>query len=104
MFVSHDPGAWLDLSRTAVFEPVAGSPELPKAEKPKKLGIKLKAPRTAFPEPPREGIHAWLMQAAWHCRFANMSEADAAAKLQAYEGSLRRAYQPNEVRDAVADE
>jgi hypothetical protein len=41
------------------------------------------------------------MQAAWHCRFANMSEADTAAKLQAYEGSLRRAYQPNEVRDAV---
>jgi hypothetical protein len=101
MFVSHDPGAWLDLDRTAVFEPVAGTPELPKAAKAKKSGIKLKAPRTAFPEPPREGIHAWLMQATWHCRFANMSEADTAAKLQAYEGSLRRQYQPNEVRDAI---
>jgi hypothetical protein len=33
MFVSHDPGAWLDLDRTAVFEPVAGTPELPKAAK-----------------------------------------------------------------------
>jgi hypothetical protein len=41
------------------------------------------------------------MEAAWHCRFANMSEADTAAKLQAYDGTLRRAYQPNEVRDAV---
>jgi len=101
MFVSHDPGAWLDLDRTAVFEPVAGTPELPKAAKAKKSSIKLKAPRTAFPEPPREGIHAWLMQATWHCRFAGMSEADAAAKLQGYEGSLRRQYQPNEVRDAV---
>ena len=97
MFVSHDPGAWIDLDRTAVFEPVAGSPDLLKA----KPHIKLKAPRTAFPEPPREGIHAWLMQAAWHCRFANMTEHDAAAKLQAYDGSLRRAYQPNEVTDAV---
>ena len=97
MFVSHDPGAWLDLDRTAVFEPVAGTPELPKA----KSSIKLKAPRTAFPEPPREGIHAWLMQAAWHCRFAGMTEQDAANKLQAYDGTLRRQYQPNEVRDAV---
>ena len=115
MFVSHDPGAWLDLDRTAVFEPDKKS-DTKTAKKPaidrtagfntdkktdKKPGIKLKAPRTSFPEPPREGIHAWLMQAAWHCRFANMSEADTAAKLQAYEGSLRRAYQPNEVRDAV---
>lgn len=97
MFVSHDPGAWLDLDRTAVFEPVTGAPELPKA----KSSIKLKAPRTAFPEPPREGIHAWLMQAAWWCRFASMTEQDAASKLQAYDGTLRRPYQPNEVRDAV---
>jgi hypothetical protein len=102
MFVSHDPSAWLDLSRTAVFEPVAtANGTCPNPTKTKKPGIKLKAPRTAFPEPPREGIHAWLMQAAWHCRFANMSEQDTAAKLQAYEGTLRRPYQPNEVRDAV---
>jgi hypothetical protein len=102
MFVSHDPGAWIDLERNAVFEPVAGTPELPKAKKAdKKSGIKLNAPRTAFPEPPREGIHAWLMQATWHCRFASMSEADTAAKLQSYEGTLRRRYQINEVRDAI---
>jgi hypothetical protein len=102
MFVSHDPGAWLDLSRTAVFEPIAAATgTCPNTPKPKKPGIKLKAPRTAFPEPPLHNIHAWLMQAAWHCRFANMSEADTAAKLQAYDGTLRRPYQPNEVRDAV---
>jgi hypothetical protein len=102
MFVSHDPSAWLDLDRTAVFEPVAGANgTCPNPAKTKKPSIKIKAPRTAFPEPPREGIHAWLMQAAWHCRFTNMTEADTTAKLQAYEGSLRRSYQPNEVRDAV---
>ena len=115
MFVSHDPGAWLDLDRTAVFEPVkisdkkaAKKPEIKRAQgidsdkkTVRKPGIKIKAPRTAFPEPPREGIHAWLMQAAWHCRFNNMSEQDTAAKLQSYDGSLRRPYQPNEVRDAV---
>ena len=105
MFVSHDPSAWLDLDRTAVFEPVLGTPELPKSAKPAAAkttkGMKLKAMRTPFPEPPREGIHAWLMQAAWHCRFANMSEVDTAAKLQAYDGSLRRALQPTEAVDAA---
>jgi hypothetical protein len=99
MFVSHDTNAWIDLDRTAVFEPVIGTPDPPKAAK--KPSIKLKSPRTAFPTPPREGIHAWLMQAAWHCRFANMTEADTIAKLQGYEATLRRKYQPNEVINAV---
>ena len=98
MFVSHDPSAWLDLDRTAVFEPVVANGTCPKT---KKSSIKLKSPRTAFPLPPREGIHAWLMQAAWHCRFAGMNEADTIAKLEAYEGTLRRKYQPNEVTNAV---
>ena len=103
MFVSHDPGAWLDLSRTAMFEPAdAAQPELPKAKKSdKKSSIKLKATKTAFPEPPREGIHTWLMEASWWCRFNDLSESDAVAKLQSYDGSLRRSYQPTEVVDAV---
>lgn len=102
MFVSHDPGAWIDLERSAMFEPVAAEPELPAATKaPKKKGLTLKAAKTAFPSPPREGIHTWLMEASWHCRFAGMDESDAAAKLQAYDGTLRRAYQPTEVVDAV---
>jgi hypothetical protein len=101
MFVSHDPGAWIDLDRSSMFEPVAAAetPELPKAVK--KSSIKLKAGKTAFPEPPREGIHTWLMEAAWWCRFAELSESDAVARLQSYDGTLRRSYQPTEVIDAV---
>jgi len=100
MFISHDPNAWIDLDRTAMFEPaVTTEPELPKATK--KSGIKLKVGKTAFPSPPREGIHTWLMEAAWWCRFAELSEQDAVAKLQAYDGQLRRPYQPTEVIDAV---
>jgi hypothetical protein len=99
MFVSHDPGAWLDLDRAAVFEPVA--PANGTCPNPKNPSIKLKAPRTAFPEPPREGIHAWLMQAAWHCRRNGLVEQAATAKLEAYDGTLRRPFQENEVRDAV---
>lgn len=103
MFVSHDPGAWIDLDRSAMFEPVATTdPELPKVDKKaSKSSIKLKTGKTAFPTPPREGIHTWLMEASWHCRFAEMSEADTVAKLQAYDGTLRRSYQPNEVINAV---
>ena len=100
MFVSHDPGAWIDLNRSSMFEPAeAVEPELPKAAK--KSSIKLKATKTAFPEPPREGIHTWLMEAAWWCRFAELSESDAVARLQSYDGQLRRSYQPTEVIDAV---
>jgi len=100
MFVSHDPGAWIDLNRSSMFEPVEGAePELPKAVK--KSSIKLKSGKTAFPSPPREGIHTWLMEAAWWCRFAELSESDAVARLQAYDGQLRRSYQPTEVIDAV---
>ena len=97
MFVSHDPGAWIDLSRTAVFEPV----EEPAKTAPKNSSLILRGNKSAFPEPPQHGIHAWLMQAAWHCRFAGMSEAETAAKLQSYEGTLRRSYQPNEPELAV---
>ena len=103
MFVSHDPGAWIDLTRSSMFEPVeAVEPELPKADKKAaKSSIKLKVGKTAFPSPPREGIHTWLMEAAWWCRFAELSESDAVARLQAYDGQLRRSYQPTEVIDAV---
>ena len=103
MFVSHDPGAWIDLDRTAMFEPAAAEANgtCPKSAKTKKSGIKLKVGKTAFPEPPREGIHTWLMEATWFCRFAGMSEADTIAKLQSYDGQLRRAFQPTEVIDAV---
>jgi len=40
MFVSHDPGAWIDLSRDAMFEPVAGTPDLPKSPKSDKASKK----------------------------------------------------------------
>lgn len=57
----------------------------------------------AFPEPPKEGIHSWLMEAAWHCRLTDrMTEDETIEKLDAYDdGTLRRSYQSNEVRNAV---
>jgi len=106
MFVSHDPAAWLDLARTAVFEPVAadaGSPKLPSGspQAPKAKGIVIRATHAAFPQPPHEGIHTWLMEAAWHCRFNGMTEAETVERLQSYDGTLRRALQPTEAVDAA---
>lgn len=40
MFVSHDPGAWIDLSRDAMFEPVTGTPDLPNSQKSSKSSKK----------------------------------------------------------------
>ena len=55
-----------------------------------------------FPVCPERGIHSWLMEASWHCRLQDrMTEADTIAKLAGFNGSLRRIFQGNEVRDAV---
>ena len=103
MFISHDPAAWLDLDRSAEFEPeMAAAPDLPQTPKAKATsGLILRATSSAFPEPPHEGIHTWLMEAAWWCRFNGMTEAETVAKLQSYDGKLRRALQPTEAVDAA---
>ena len=108
MFVSHDPDAWIDLTRTATFEPVAdagslnlpsGSQQAPKAKK--KGGLVIKSTSSAFPVPPHEGIHTWLMEAAWWCRFNDLTEAETVERLRSYDGSLRRSLQPTEAVDAA---
>ncbi len=54
-----------------------------------------------FPQPPRDGINAWLMVAAWHCRKSAMDAGEAARHLQSYDGTLRRQLAKNEVERAV---
>jgi len=109
-FVSHDPAAWIDLTRTAVFDPVDIQPELVAAAfDPADLdatgapsrGLVLRLRSTAFPDPPVNGIHTWLMAAAWWCRIHDMTEVETVAKLQSYDGALRRRFQPTEVIDAA---
>ena len=99
-FVSHDPEArWNSEAVPLDTTPAAPAPTAAKTSKTStssKVGANV-----GFPPPPREGIHAWLMEAAWHCRFNGLDEQATTAKLQAYDGTLRRPYQPNEVRDAV---
>lgn len=55
----------------------------------------------AFPIPPVDGIHGWVMDAAWHCRKAGMTASEAVAKIRSFEGSLRRPFQHHEAEEAV---
>lgn len=106
-FVSWDPEAWIDLSRTAMFDPG----DVPAETQPLLKPVHSKAPSDGrlilrdkhgpFPEPPHSGIHTWLMQAAWWCRLNDMTEHDTVERLRAYDGSLRRRLQPTEAVDAA---
>jgi P4 family phage/plasmid primase-like protien len=97
-FVSYDPGGW---TREDLADPLP----VPRAAAPhrelKPTAPTIKARSKEFPPPPVQGIHAWLMEAAWHCRFTGMTEADTVAKLQAFDGTLRRRLQPTEAADAA---
>lgn len=55
----------------------------------------------SFPSPPHDGIHGWVMQAAWWCRKNGMTATEAAARLLSYDGSLRRRFNRGEVEAAV---
>lgn len=103
-FVSHDPQAWLDLTRTEMFLPALTPSQQPQEigeDNRPSAGLVLRLRDEAFPLPPESGIHQWLMISAWWCRIHDMTSDDTIAKLQAYDGSLRRRYQPNEVQHAV---
>ena len=101
-FVSHDPGAWIDLERAAMFEPALdAAPKVAAKTKPASGGLVITSKHGAFPEPPANGIHTWLMDAAWWCRINDMSEADTVERLRSYDGSLRRPLQPTEAVDAA---
>lgn len=105
MFVSHDPEAWIDLSRTAIFDPgevVAESQPLLKPVQSNSPGrLILRDKHGPFPEPPHSGIHTWLMQAAWWCRLNDMTEHETVERLRSYDGTLRRSLQPTEAVDAA---
>ncbi len=98
-FASHDQDLkWNeDAVQLATAAPRAAAPAKPSTTSTSpKLGA-----NHGFPQPPHEGIHGWLMDAAWHCRRNGLDEQTATAKLQGFDGTLRRPFQHNEVRDAI---
>ena len=96
-FASDDPDATWQPLAVEFVAPVEVA-ELTRTNATAPLVIRKKV----FPEPPIHGIHIWTMEAAWHCRLhEGMTEAETVAKIQSYDGSLRRALQPTEAADAA---
>ena len=52
-------------------------------------------------DPPMNGIHTWCMTAARQCQLQGVGRGEALALISAFEGGLRRKFQPNEVQNAV---
>ena len=107
MFVSHDPHAWCDLTRTAKFDAVqlelpATPTPTPSTPSTPSTGLVIKQRSHDFPQPPDHGIHTWTMEAAWWCRIHHLTEQEAVNRIQSYDGQLRRPLQPTEARDAAS--
>ncbi len=54
-----------------------------------------------FPTPPQNGIHNWVIAAAWHCRRTGVDPIEAVRLIQSHDSALRRPLQPREASDAV---
>ncbi len=59
------------------------------------------AKRPGLTPPPEHGIHQWTLQVAWECRRAGYMPEEAIGKIMAFNGTMRRYFQPREVEDAV---
>lgn len=51
--------------------------------------------------PPVNGIHTWIMEAAWICRVKGMDALATEQAIRSYESQLRRPFHRREVEDAV---
>jgi hypothetical protein len=54
-----------------------------------------------FPEPPHDGINTWMLEASHWYRREGMTQSEAAQRLAAYDGTLRRPFKRNEISRAV---
>ena len=63
----------------------------------------MKTPDPVNLVPPNEGVHTWIITAAWECRAAGMSEAEALTSIQGTEWMLRkgRNFQKGEIANAI---
>jgi hypothetical protein len=91
-FTSHDPDLRIRENEPQKFCPARDEEE--EAAPPA-------SSTSGFPEPPHEGIHDWLMPAGWWCRRHGMSEEETIAKIESYDGKMRRSFTPGEVSEAV---
>jgi putative DNA primase/helicase len=103
-FLSYDPDArWnenaVQLATAAPKAAAAAAPAKPSTTSPSlKLGL-----NAIIPPPPRNGIHDWMLNGVRSCEQHGMTEADTFAKFKAYDGTLRRRFDHNELENACRD-
>jgi len=101
-FLSYDPDArWNeDAVQLATAAPrAAAAPAKPSTTSSSlKLGL-----NAIIPQPPYKGIHDWMIKGVRKCEQHGMSEADTFAKFKAYDGTLRRPFDHNELENVCRE-
>jgi hypothetical protein len=105
-FASHDPDLkWNeDAVQLATAPPPRTAPKAAAPTKPPTTSPSLKLGINAIiPQPPHNGIHDWIMKGVRSCEQHGMTQADTFAKFKAYDGTLRRPFDHNELENACRD-
>ena len=104
-YVSFDPDAWwnenavpLDTSRTYAAPKTSKPPKPSKTSTSSKLGL-----NAIIPQPPHNGIHDWLLKAVRSCEQHGMNKEETFAKFKAYDGTLRRPFDPQELENVCRE-
>jgi hypothetical protein len=102
-FLSYDPDARWN-SEAVPLVTVAPRTASQKTSKTSKTSKSFKmGANVGIEEPPHHGIHDWLLKSIRHCEQHGLTKEYTAAKFKAYDGTLRRPFQPTEVDDACRD-
>ena len=100
-FSSDKDCTWQPFAEEFVLPEAAASQKTQKTSKTSK-SFKMGA-NTGIEEPPHLGIHDWLLRSIRHCEQYGLPKEHTAAKFKAYDGTLRRPFQPTEVDDVCRD-
>ena len=100
-FASHDPDLRVNDEAvqlaTAAPSPTA-TPKPSKTSTSSKLGL-----NAIIPPPPHNGIHDWLLKAVRSCEQHGMTKEETFAKFKAYDGTLRRPFDPQELENVCRE-
>ena len=104
-FLSADKDCtWQPFAEEFVLPEAAASQKSQKSQKTSKTSKSFKmGANVGIEEPPQHGIHDWLLNSIRHCEQHGLPKEYTAAKFKAYDGTLRRPFQPTEVDDACRD-
>jgi P4 family phage/plasmid primase-like protien len=101
-FLSYDPEARWN-SEAVPLVPITAEPS-PTAAKTSKTSTSSKLGLNAIiPPPPHNGIHDWLLKAVRSCEQHGMNKEETFAKFKAYDGTLRRPFDHQELENVCRE-